>query len=47
MLCQMTNISVGEFKIKTKKKLFWVLVSINDLWTWTTITSKVVNFVKY
>jgi len=47
MLCQMTNMSVGEFKIKIQKKLFWVLVSIKDLWTWTTITSKVVNFVKY
>jgi hypothetical protein len=36
----MTNMSVEEFKIKIEKKLFWVLVSIKDLWTWTTITSK-------
>jgi hypothetical protein len=28
------------------KKKNWVLVLIKDLWTWTTITSKVVNFVE-
>ncbi len=26
-----------KFKIKIEKKLFWVLVLLKDLWTWTTI----------
>jgi hypothetical protein len=43
----MTNVSIEEFKIKIQKKLFWVLVLIKDLWTWTKVASKVINFVNY
>jgi hypothetical protein len=39
--------NVEEVKIKIQTKLFWVLVLIKDLWTWTTVASKVVNFVNY
>jgi hypothetical protein len=39
--------NVEKFKIKIQKKLFWVLVLINDFWTWTTIAPKVANFVNY
>jgi hypothetical protein len=43
----MTNMSVEDFKTKIEKKLFSVLVLIKDLWTWTMVASKVVNFVNY
>jgi hypothetical protein len=36
---------VEEFKIKIQNKLFWLLVLIKDLWTWTTFASKEVYFV--
>jgi hypothetical protein len=39
--------NVKEFKIKIEKKLVLVLVLINNLWTWTTITSKAVKFENY
>jgi hypothetical protein len=39
--------NVEKFKIKFKKKIFWVLVLIKDLWTWTIVASKVVDFVIY
>jgi hypothetical protein len=39
--------NVEGFQIKIQKKLFWAMVLIKDLWTWTTVVSKVVNFVNY
>jgi len=43
----MTNMSVEEFKIKIKKNKIWVLVLVEDLWTWTIVAYRLVNFVNY
>ncbi len=37
--------SVEEFTIKIQKFLFWFLVLVKDIWTWTIVASKVVNFI--
>jgi hypothetical protein len=42
----MSSMNVEEFKVKTQKKLFWVLVLIKHLWTTITFASKVVNLKK-
>jgi hypothetical protein len=39
--------NVDKSKKKIQKKLFWVLVLIKDLWTWTIVASKVVSFLNY
>jgi hypothetical protein len=39
--------NVEEFKTKTQKYIFWVLVLIKDIWVWTIVAWKVVNFANY
>jgi hypothetical protein len=43
----MTNMNVEEFKIKIQKIIIWVLVLVEDLWTWTIVAYRLVNFVNY
>jgi hypothetical protein len=43
----MTNMNVEEFKTKIQIVFFWVLVLVKDLWTWTIVALKEVNFANY
>jgi hypothetical protein len=42
----MIDTNVEVFKFKIHKIQFGVLVLVKDLWTWTTIVSKSINFAK-
>jgi hypothetical protein len=39
--------NVEEFKTKNQEKISWVLVLVKDLWTWTIVTKKAINFANY
>jgi hypothetical protein len=39
--------NVEEFKTKNQEKISWVLVLVKDLWTWTIVTKKTINFANY